>query len=99
MYIFDALIYNESRASQNMIYSTSSWQLLLMGHEQAFSTKRSRPKHLQTIPLELTGTWVDALTALSNERLADQLGDVLDKRRISALGKRRDALLTGNAEQ
>jgi len=99
MYIFDALTYNESRAPQNMIYSTNGWQLMLMGHEQAFSTKRSRPRHLETVQLELTGTWVEALNALSNERLADQLGDVLDKRRIAALGKRRDALLRDALDQ
>jgi 3',5'-cyclic AMP phosphodiesterase CpdA len=93
MYIFDALIFNESRTPTSMVYNPRTWQLMSMGHAGAFATKRGRPEYLAEIPLELTSTWVDALSALTNEVLAQNLGDVLDKRRIAALGKRRDYLI------
>lgn len=94
MYIFDALVYNEGRAPNNMNYSPSNWQLLLMGHSNAFGTKRDRPRYLADIELQLTGTWVEALSSLTDTELTDNLADVLDKRRLAALGKRRDLLLS-----
>ena len=39
-------------------------------------------------------SWKAALTTLSDAVLAEQLADVLDKKRIRALGKRRDMLLS-----
>lgn len=59
----------------------------------AFSSKKDRPKYLSNVDLQLTGTWLAALSALSNEVLAENLGDVLDKRRLLALSKGRDLLL------
>ena len=64
-----------------------------VGHSKAFSTRRGRPAYLAPIALDITSTWVDALSSLSDEVLVEKLGDVLDKRRISALAKRRDSLL------
>ncbi len=94
MYVFDALVYNEGRAPGNMNYSPSNWQLLLTGHAKAFGTRSARPKYLAEIELQLTGTWVEALGSLTDSALAENLADVLDKRRLSALGKRRDMLLS-----
>jgi hypothetical protein len=93
MYIFDALVYNEGRIPTSMVYSPENWQLLLMGHENAFGTHRGKPRYLEQVPLELSDAWVAALRGLTDERLAEQLGDVLDRRRLSALAKRRDELL------
>ncbi len=93
-YIFDALIYNSSRAPSTMVYDMSDWQLMLMGHPNAFGTKTSRPSYLKSTQLEITGTWVDALKSLTDEVLTEQLGDVLDERRITALESRRDSLLS-----
>jgi len=92
-YIFDALIYNSSRSPSTMVYNTADWQLMLMGHQNAFGTKTSRPSYLRSIDLEITGTWVDALTSLSDQVLKENLGDVLDERRIAAIASRRDDLL------
>ncbi|MDX1517457.1 MAG: metallophosphoesterase, partial [Woeseiaceae bacterium] len=39
MYVFDALIYNEGRTLSRMIYSPDEWRLMLIGHQNAFSTK------------------------------------------------------------
>ena len=93
MYIFDALVHNEGRAPYSMTYSPESWQLLLVGHANAFGTKRRIPKYLGNVSLEFTTAWVEALTSLSDEKMTESLGDVLDNRRLKALGKRRDVLL------
>ena len=93
MYLFDALIFNEARTLDRMRYSTDNFQLLLLGHDQAFSTDRSRPAYLADIPVELSPTWRDALSALDEVSLTNELGDVLDRRRIRALLARRDRLL------
>lgn len=94
MYIFDTLVYNEGRAPHNMNYSPSNWQLLLTGHAKAFGTRNSRPRYLADIEFQLTGTWAEALASLTDAALAENLADVLDKRRLSALGKRRDSMLS-----
>lgn len=93
MYVFDVLIRNEGRTPQRMLYDTTSWQLLLSEHDRAFGTERSRPVHLRGVTLPLNSGWQAALTRLTDEILAEQLSDVLDKRRRSALAARRDQLL------
>ena len=98
MYVWDTLIYNPGRLPQNMMYSTDNWQLILNAHQDSFSTKRGRPPWLQNAELDINDSWASALNALTDERLKEELGDVLDKRRLSALGKRRDQLLTDAAQ-
>jgi hypothetical protein len=93
MYLFDALIYNEARTLDRIRYSTDNLQLLLLGHDQAFSTERGRPAYLESQPVELTQGWRDALTALDDATLTESLGSVLDRRQIRALLARRDHLL------
>jgi len=93
MFIFDALIYNNGRYIHTIRYSPDIWQLLLVGHNKAFTTSKGRPEHLRDRQLMLNKRWRAALEALTDDVLAEQLGDVLDKRRLSALGKRRDELL------
>ena len=93
MYVFDVLIFNEGRSTQRMLYDLSNWGLMLSEHDRAFSTRKGRPKHLKTAPLDVSPGWKAALSALSDDVLAEQLQDVLDKRRIRALAARRDELL------
>ncbi len=76
-----------------MTYSPDDWQLILVDHEDAFANSSRRPKHVGDRELALNNRWRRALESLTDERLAEQLGDVLDKRRIAAIGKRRDELL------
>jgi len=66
---------------------------MLSEHDRAFASRKGRPKHLKTIPLEVTAGWREALSGLTDEALAEKLGDVLDKRRLKALAARRDELL------
>jgi hypothetical protein len=93
MFVFDALIYNDGRFLQTIKYSPDSWQLLLVGHGRSFPTRKGRPKHLEGRDLALGKTWRDTLASMTDEVLGSQLADVLDKKRLSALSKRRDELL------
>ncbi|MDA0679747.1 MAG: metallophosphoesterase [Proteobacteria bacterium] len=98
LYVFDALVYNDSRTPNSMIYDTGDWQLMSIGHPDTFGTRRGRPAYLATIPLEITGAWVEALSSLSDEVLAANFADVLDEKRINALATRRDLLIEQAAQ-
>jgi hypothetical protein len=93
MYVYDALIHNPVRTPLSMLYSPDNWQLMLVNHENSFSTKKDRPTYLNNIKLIIGDEWRTALNELSDEKLRVNLGDVLDKRRLAALAKRRDALI------
>lgn len=95
LYIFDVLVNNNSRTPASMVYNTSNWQLMSMGHDNAFGTRVTRPGYLQQQTLNITSSWRAALRSLTDERLAEALGDVLSGRQIAAIGKRRDYLLDG----
>ena len=93
MYIFDSLILNEGRNYERMLYSTDSFQLILVGHDNTLATGRDRPAYLREVPLEIGATWTEVLASLDEEELTEALEDVLDRRRIRALLRRRDELL------
>ncbi len=99
MYIFDSLIYNQGRQRKNMLYSTDNWQLILAEHKLSFSTSRGLPTYVanllerSVVKLELGAGWRKALSELTDDYLNEELGDVLDRRRIRALARRRDDLL------
>jgi hypothetical protein len=95
MYIFDVLIYNEGRTEQRMLYNTRNWGLMLIEHDRAFKASKGRPRHLENAPFEVSKGWQSALESLDDDVLRESLGDVLDKRRLSSLGIRRDELLSG----
>jgi hypothetical protein len=94
MYVFDVLIYNEGRSLQRMLYERSTWDLMLVEHDRAFKSAKGRPSHLVAVPIIVTDGWRNALMALSDDVLNQQFTDVLDKRRLRALGTRRDQLLS-----
>ena len=99
MYLFDVLIHNKDRHREYMRYSIDNWQLILTRHNETFTTNRSLPKHVVNYEaqlgekLKLGGGWRKALLALNEDSLNEQLGDVLDARRIRAIIRRRDDLL------
>jgi hypothetical protein len=93
MYLFDVLTFNEGRNPNSMMYSPSSWQLISVGHGQAFGTGGGRPRFLAEAPLDVTAPWQRALQSLTDDSLESKLSDVLSGRQISAIGKRRDLLL------
>ena len=92
MSIFDVLISNEGRTQRRMSYD-QSWRLILSGHDRAFTGKKGRPRHLKSAVLSFSPGWRRALEGLTDALLAEQFGDVLDKRRLRALLARRDELL------
>ncbi len=96
MYVYDALIHNPVRTPLSMLYSPDNWQLMLVNHENSFSTKKDRPAYLKNVALALGDQWRTALVEIDDERLRAELGDVLDKGRLKALAKRRDALIEGS---
>jgi hypothetical protein len=93
MYVFDALAFNGRRLPQNILYNPGNWQLMLTGHGGAFAANSGRPAWLEDAKLDVGKAWEEALSSMSDEALQAEFGDVLDKRRLSALIKRRDALL------
>ncbi len=96
MYVFDVLIYNEGRSMQRMVYDARTWRLMLIEHELAFASRKGRPRHLKDAPIEISDGWRHALAGLTDEVLAENFGDVLDKRRLKALGVRRNELLAAS---
>ena len=97
MYIYDALIHNPGRPPTFMLYSPNNWQLILVSHENTFGTRKDRPPYLKDLALDIGAEWVAALRALDDDAMQSGLGDVLDKRRLAALAKRRDGLIDSAA--
>ena len=94
MLVFDALVHNEARSPSSMVYDREEWSLMLVDHENAFSTDESLPADLVKVGLVVSDEWRAALLALDDKVLRKELVDALDKERLLALGKRRDALIS-----
>jgi hypothetical protein len=94
MMIFDALAGNDSRSADSILYNLSTWQLMLIGHERAFNLSTAKSTRFKNGRVRIGRSWLAALKSLDSDLLQETLGDVLDKRRIRALGKRRDLLLS-----
>jgi len=93
MYIFDALISNPGRSPQTMLYSPDNWQLMLVQQQRSFGKGKGRPAYLKNIALDISDSWLRALEGLSDAALHDKLAEVLGKRRLAALARRRDRLI------
>ena len=93
MYVFDALIHNPARTPSTMLYDPEDWLLMLVDHESSFGVETDRPAYLKEIELAIGEQWRMALFEIDDETLRASLGDVLDKRRLAALSKRRDAMI------
>ncbi|MEX0975500.1 MAG: metallophosphoesterase [Woeseia sp.] len=93
MYAFDALTFNPGRLPATMLYGRSDWQLVLVGHLNAFAPRNGRPPYLRDTELALSESWEVALARLTDAAIRQQLGDVLDRRRLNALIERRSELL------
>jgi hypothetical protein len=93
MYVFDTLIYKPARTPQQMMYDAATWQMFLGGHADAFGTGRGRPPYLKNADVIVDAAWREALAALDEERLQRELGEWLDRGRLRALNRRREAML------
>jgi len=92
MYAFDALIGNEGRTSDRLLYD-GEWTLLLTGHDRAFGPSRALPAHLRPRPPRPGPELRRRLSALDAAALSRIAGDLLTERERAALLARRDALL------
>ena len=93
MYLFDALSDNPGRSIAYMMYNPDNWSLFLVNNQKSFGNGKGRPAYLKEAPLTIGAHWASALEGLDEATLEAELGDVLDRKQRSALGKRRDALL------
>ncbi len=97
MYAFDALVGNEGRSQDRVLYDAKEWNLLLTGHDNAFGAKRDFPAHLQQRPPQPGAELRRRLNTLDEATLQTALGDLVGKRELKALLQRRDAVLAGAA--
>ncbi|MEQ8861476.1 MAG: metallophosphoesterase [Pseudomonadales bacterium] len=93
LYAFDALIGNEGRSAQNMVYDRRTWRLGSIDHGDGFGRGERFPAYVERTPQRLPQGLARRLRELDEETLQAELGDLLDERRIRALLARRDALL------
>lgn len=94
MMIFDTLAANDARSADTILYNLSTWQLMLIGYDSAFSLSTAKSTRFKDGRVKIGSAWRAGLKSLDSDLLQETLGDVLDKRRIRALVKRRDLLLS-----
>ena len=92
MFVFDALTHNNGRNGRNILYSLEMWQLMLVGHQEAFAARKGLPDRLKSVPFEVGQGWKDAAAELTEATLTEALGDVLGEKRVRALAARATAL-------
>ena len=92
MYGFDALIGNEARTADRILYD-SEWMVLLVGHGRTFGPARTLPTHLQARPPAPGPEFRRRLASLDDATLAATLDGLVTPRERKALLDRRDALL------
>lgn len=92
MFVWDVLTHNNGRNGRNILYSLDFWQLMLVGHQDAFSARKGVPERLKSVPYDVGQGWKDAATGLSEAALTEALGDVLGEKRVRALAARAAAL-------
>ena len=94
MVIFDTLIANDARSADSIYYNLNNWQVMLVGYNSAFSLSTAKSTRFKDGKIRIGRSWREALKSIDSDTLQATLGDVLDKRRIRALAKRRDLLLS-----
>ena len=94
MSIFDALTANAARTTDTIFYNLDTWEVVLIGFDQSFTTSTKRPAYLRDGRITIGPSWQAALKLLDDDSLQENLADVLDKRRLKALRKRRDDMLS-----
>ena len=93
MYAFDTLIFNTDRTQENVLYTKDDWALHLIDHTRAFRSNRGLPPIADDVQLSLSPEFAERMGALNEEQLNEALGDVLKRKQIAALIRRRDEIL------
>jgi hypothetical protein len=98
VYAFDALIGNEGRTEDRLLFDASDWLVFATGHDRAFGTGKAFPAYLKARPPAPGPEMRRRLALLDEARLAEALGNLISKRERSALLERRDSLLATPAQ-
>ncbi len=93
MYAFDALIGNEGRSADRMLYDAQEWNLVLTGHDRAFGVKRELPAWLRERAPRPGAELRRRLALLDEATLEQAIGPLLGKRERKLILQRRDDLL------
>lgn len=94
VYSFDALIGNEGRTEDRLLFDAAEWLVLATGHDRAFGSGTALPGYLKSRPPMPGPELRRRLATLDDDGLAAALADLLTARERRALLSRRDALLT-----
>ncbi|MBP9035472.1 MAG: metallophosphoesterase [Pseudomonadales bacterium] len=92
MYIFDALVYNPGRVTDDILFARNGGTLILTGHAPAFGTRTGVPAYLKKANLTLNAMWRDKLAGLQSDQARASLREVLGDKRLKALLKRAEQL-------
>jgi broad specificity phosphatase PhoE len=93
MYAFDALIGNEARTPETLLFDAKEWYVYVTGHDRAFGTGRAWPAYLKERPPQPGAELRRRLATLDAKGLEAVLGEWVEPRARRALLERRDALL------
>ena len=93
VYAFDALIGNEARTLDTLLYDASEWFVYSTGHARAFAKGRDFPAYLKAQPPKPGAELRRRLQRLDQSTLGSVLGDGIDAGAQKAMLARRDALL------
>ncbi len=93
VYAFDALIGNEGRTAESLLFDSDDWFVYVTSHERAFGTTEGLPAYLKARPPTPGAEVRRRLETLDESRLQAALGDLVSSRERKAILKRRDALL------
>lgn len=93
VYAFDALIGNEGRTPETLLFDTDEWYVYATNHERAFGAGRAFPPYLKAQPPKPGPELRRRLGRLDEQALAAALGELVDARGRKAMLERREALL------
>ena len=95
MHVWDTLIGNAGRTTDNVLYRRKLWRLQLVDHSQAFTSNKRLPKSISSGALSLTTRpeVQNALGQLTEATLLTEFDGLVNKKSIAALLARRDAML------
>ena len=95
MHVWDTLIGNAGRTTDNVLYRRKLWRLQLVDHSQAFASNKRLPKSISSGALSLTTRpeVQNALGQLTEATLLTEFDGLVNKKSIAALLARRDAML------
>ncbi len=93
VYAFDALIGNQGRSQQTLVYDPRTWRLGSIGHGDSFGRDRRFPAYLERQAGRLPVALAERLRTLDEAELERALGDLVGSAQRRAILARRDRLL------